>query len=345
MMVTRRRPILVSYVVVLFTVSSENVKCVLSNQLNEIECLGKIITQYKGLYSCPWDITTTCRGASCYELESECGVQDPGVTNVSITVYMSMIPFLEDHKVIQAKYCPCKNHAFVCNLTSNILVDPENTQCLSTTVENINSVTTESPATNTRKEYTTVCPDTNVIVESTCSKESGVTLGAVVGATFGGVLFTLVVIGFSIFLFKKIRNSKNPEKVRNIRNEMATQNPAYGSQSDMTPLEQNQLRTNTMNSTEYYSSISENSIKFPQKVSHVRPIVRYENEPLSQQIKSDVEIYDHLNESKRRNDNDNYDLATPVTVTKPPSSSDYDVLKCSKSDNEYTEVIGDGFQQ
>ncbi|XP_061179037.1 uncharacterized protein LOC133187634 [Saccostrea echinata] len=122
MMITRRHFKHFTHVLILFTLSSLKGKCVLSSLLIEINCLGKILSRYRDIYSCPWDITNTCSAGNltCQEVESDCGVQDPGDTNVSITVYLSMIPFVEDHKVIKSSRCPCRNVAFVCNLTSNI---------------------------------------------------------------------------------------------------------------------------------------------------------------------------------------------------------------------------------
>ncbi|XP_065937524.1 uncharacterized protein [Magallana gigas] len=199
------------------------------------------------------------------------------------------------------------------------------------------------PILKNEKVFTTLCAcgrtdfSCYVSLNDTTGIQGSSSAGEIVGALFGGIVLGVLGVILSHFGTKWYRNAKPKHTTR--KRELGTANPAYGSTPYTVPVDQ-QLNSRPRNTSHVYTTINDNT----PKVSHVKPIVRYDQEDNA----TYSETYSHLNESEYKETTDNYDHVRPPGGISKTSMNDSNGMKNNSSAfanpvNEYTEVVGDGF--
>ncbi|XP_055999456.1 uncharacterized protein LOC125655326 [Ostrea edulis] len=322
MKIERRHPTGITCVLGLALLSILNAKCVLGSFTNDIDCLAKILSRYRDIRSCPWDITSTCSATNlgCYKYEKDCEVSEQGPTHVSMFVYISTIPVVEEHKSVQSQWCRCRVVTFVCYLSIDNAFN----------ISDLCLPKTTAPMPGSSGSTTNLTAGSQTV--NTCQSNNGNSPGQIVGAFIGGAAFTVIVVFLTYFLTKRCRHIQSGDKVPS---ERSTTNPAYESESNLVSLDHN-LRSRSINNGHTYCTINDHLPST--KVSHVKPIVRHEHHPVPPSVKQDNinNIYNHLNETEGDDKSVYYDHVSPSTTSVPPSV-EYDVF------NNYTEVVGEGY--
>lgn len=301
-------------------------RCVFNIPKHELACLGRVLNAYGTIYSCPWDISNSCSTPyiKCQRNNSLCGERKQQFTVVSIIVFLSSYPILKNEKVFTT-LCECGRTDFSCYVSLNDTTGIQEL-CNEDGFSFLTTLTTE-----------VYKPSNNSNAETPCSaQKSSSSAGEIVGALFGGIVLGVLGIILLYFGIKCYRNAKPKQTAR--KSELGTANPAYRSTPYTEPDDQ-QLNSRPRNTSHVYTTINDNN----PKVSHVKPIVRYDQEDNA----TYSETYSHLNESEYREPNDNYDHARPPAGISGIPMNDRNDMKNNSSAfanpvNEYTEVVGDG---
>lgn len=304
-------------------------RCLFNIPKQELACLGRVLNDYGTIYSCPWDISNACSAPNikCHRNNSLCGEREQQFTVVSIIVFLSSYPILKNEKVFTT-LCACGRTDFSCYVSLN---DTTGIQELC----NEDAVSFSPTVPLTTEVYK---PSNGSTAETPCStQKSSSSAGEIVGALFGGIVLGVLGVILSYFGTKWYRNAKPKHTTR--KSELGTANPAYGSTPYTVPVDQ-QLNSRPRNTSHVYTTINDNT----PKVSHVKPIVRYDQEDNA----TYSETYSHLNESEYKETTDNYDHVRPPGGISKTSMNDSNGMKTNSSAfanpvNEYTEVVGDGF--
>lgn len=198
------------------------------------------------------------------------------------------------------------------------------------------------PILKNEKVFTTLCEcgrtdfSCYVSLNDTKGIQGSSSASEIVGALFGGIVLGVLGVILIYFGIKWYRNAKPKQTSR--KSELGTANPAYRSTPYTEPRDQ-QLNSRPRNNSHVYTTINDNN----PKVSHVKSIVRYDQEDNA----TYSETYSHLNESEYREPTDNYDHARPPAGISGIPMNDRNDMKNNSSAfanpvNEYTEVVGDG---
>uniref|UniRef100_A0A8W8M2U1 Uncharacterized protein n=1 Tax=Magallana gigas TaxID=29159 RepID=A0A8W8M2U1_MAGGI len=267
-------------------------RCLFNIPKQELACLGRVLNDYGTIYSCPWDISNACSAPNikCHRNNSLCGEREQQFTVVSIIVFLSSYPILKNEKVFTT-LCACGRTDFSCYVSLN---DTTGIQELC----NEDALSFSPTVPLTTEVYK---PSNGSTAETPCStQKSSSSAGEIVGALFGGIVLGVLGVILSYFGTKWYRNAKPKHTTR--KSELGTANPAYGSTPYTVPVDQ-QLNSRPRNTSHVYTTINDNT----PKVSHVKPIVRYDQEDNA----TYSETYSHLNESEYKETTDNYDHVRP----------------------------------